>query len=618
MELGYNILFFSTAGYRNSQNDYDKHEQTMFEFAPIEALDGIILAPDTYQIKEFSDLMFEALKSRAACPIVTVRSIVSGYDSVYTEENSAIRKVLRHIIEDHGITDVAFLAGYEGHPDGEVRLKCYYDEMEKHGLPLPEHAVFRGDMWKAKAGEAFDYFFRQGAKPPKAIVCANDYMAVSLCSVIAQNGLSVPQDVLVTGFDNVDGAGETTPTMTTIGRNYSDMAKEAVRLIHRRITEKENGVHTEGNISIGIPTELILRESCGCLSNDLGHYRMSNSLKYEQIVQFIQNQDALTYFSIAASECGRFVDLHDILMGYISVIPSTFRDIYVCLFTEKPYADDAPLTLNELSPAITDDVCLFIGYKDKCDMGLQSVRFKRCHLLPEICDRDEPQTFYFSLLHHGARCFGYTAIQHMPNETLSAFYLHWNVTISNILQSMMSKNALERLSHENYIKSITDPLTGLLNRRGFYEKMNTIWEEKCRSNEQVAFIGIDLDGLKYINDTFGHNEGDKSIHVVSESMIKAAPDDAVMVRTGGDEFIVFLPNASAKNAHEYIRAIKTELRRINDLLKRAYLICISAGAYITTLSEDSNIDECTKQCDIQMYIEKRKRKLDHHTGEEIT
>ena len=175
--LNYDVIIFTTVGFFSSQNEYDSQERGMFSFAPIEQLDGIIVAPDTYEIEGFRDQLYEELKRRAKCPVVSIRHQEEEYDCVYTDENLAIRPLMKHLLEDHGLKRVVFLAGYEGHPDGEKRLQVYKEEMALHGLPVDEEKdIAHGTMWLNCGDMAYEAFFSDTERRPEAVVCANDFI----------------------------------------------------------------------------------------------------------------------------------------------------------------------------------------------------------------------------------------------------------------------------------------------------------------------------------------------------------------------------------------------------------------------------------------------------------
>ena len=136
--LNYDVIVFTTVGYFASQNDYDAQERGMFAFAPIEELDGIIVAPDTYEVGDFRTELRQEIKRRARCPVVALRHRSEEVASTYTDENTAFRPLIRHLLEDHGLKRVVFMAGYPGHPDSEARLQVYREEMAAHGCPADE------------------------------------------------------------------------------------------------------------------------------------------------------------------------------------------------------------------------------------------------------------------------------------------------------------------------------------------------------------------------------------------------------------------------------------------------------------------------------------------------
>ena len=104
----FDVIVFTTVGYFSSQNDYDTQERGMFAFAPIEQLDGIIVAPDTYEIEGFRDQLHSELSARAACPVISIRHLGEEFDCVHTDEDLALRPLLRHLLEDHGLKRICF------------------------------------------------------------------------------------------------------------------------------------------------------------------------------------------------------------------------------------------------------------------------------------------------------------------------------------------------------------------------------------------------------------------------------------------------------------------------------------------------------------------------------
>ena len=112
-----------------------------------------------------------------------------GFPTITTENYEPICDMVEHFIQVHGFRNICFMSGKREMKDAQLRLKAYLDTMEKHGLPVTERMIFHGNYWKSFGEEALNWFLEEGKPLPQAIVCANDYMAISICdSTISQIG----------------------------------------------------------------------------------------------------------------------------------------------------------------------------------------------------------------------------------------------------------------------------------------------------------------------------------------------------------------------------------------------------------------------------------------------
>ena len=150
----------------------------------------------------------------------------------------------------------------------------------------------------------------------------------------------------------------------------------------------------------------------------------------------------------------------------------------------------------------------------------------------------------------------------------------------------------------------TDALTGLYNRRGFCTKYERLLEET--GNKALAVIMCDLDGLKYINDNFGHEEGDNAIHKTACALKACCPPNAVCTRFGGDEMMAVYP--VGENERD-VRALFCEyLDKYNAVSGKPYTVAASMGIYIASEGEKPGFEELVKKSDSLMYDEKKRRK----------
>ena len=600
--LDYDIVIFTTVGYFASQNDYDSQERGMFAFAPMEELDGILIVPDTYEIEGFRDELYEELRTRAKCPVVAMRHLGDEYDCVFTDENMALRPMMRHLLEHHGLKRIRFLAGYEGHPDSELRLQVYREEMKAHGLTVDEEKdICHGNMWLNCGPKAYESLFADPEDRPEAVVCANDYMAVGLMRTLMEHGIRIPEDVIVTGFDNVPTVATNVPTLTTVGQDFAGMTTKAMEELDRQI----RGEKKPGKQRISIEGRLVLGESCGCGYRGDEYYKDLCVDRNNQVDLMNTREVAMTYLTIELNACDDLKDVHRVLVDKMGDTPQ-MRDYYLCLFTEGTDADGVPIFAEEM----TDTACLVHAMRDRQDHGMPMITFNRSRLVPDMAERaDEAQVFYLMLLHQRENAYGYALFHYVPGGIPSAFFQHWNVILSGALSNMHKRYELMLLYEERRLSSITDVMTRLLNRRGLEERLAPDWQRMCARGESVAFVTFDLDRLKTINDTYGHQAGDYAIRLVADAIHRTAPKDAILARMGGDEFLAVMPRATERTANRFKDEFVKQLKKMNREENRSFEVTASCGATVFRLEAFSTVEECIQKSDEEMYHEKDHRHI---------
>lgn len=159
-------------------------------------------------------------------------------------------------------------------------------------------------------------------------------------------------------------------------------------------------------------------------------------------------------------------------------------------------------------------------------------------------------------------------------------------------------------------KAMTDSMTGLLNRGAFEDEFN-IKVKAHSTSEEHAFILIDIDNFKNINDTYGHQKGDKVIRIVADILKKSFREDDLVARLGGDEFaIVFWNVKSQENIKKRIEMIFNYLHGIGNQLDNSNIISISIGV-VCFPNDGGGFDNLYNKADSEMYKVKRKHKGDY-------
>lgn len=107
-----------------------------------------------------------------------------------------------------------------------------------------------------------------------------------------------------------------------------------------------------------------------------------------------------------------------------------------------------------------------------------------------------------------------------------------------------------------------DPLTGLNNRRAFYDKTSALWSTALRNGRNASVMLMDIDSFKHINDTHGHAHGDQVLLAIAEKLKSSIRQGDVLARWGGEEFIVFMPETNPQEAKILAERLRTEIADI--------------------------------------------------------
>jgi len=173
------------------------------------------------------------------------------------------------------------------------------------------------------------------------------------------------------------------------------------------------------------------------------------------------------------------------------------------------------------------------------------------------------------------------------------------IGIMRIFRDITTERSLER----QVIKSAnTDFLTGLYNRRYFYKYVNT----KC-VGKPVSLLSMDLDNFKSINDTYGHHMGDEALVLTADILKKSFSDNELIVRNGGDEFLVILINDNLEQIEVKTQTVLNNLNAAFSARKEFAGVSASIGVAVTP-SLNNDLDQILKQSDMALYEAKRNHK----------
>ena len=479
------------------------------------------------------------------------------------------------------------MSGYLTHPDAQLRLKVFRDVMESRGLPSDGAGVFEGDFWFHKGKEAADYFLSQPERP-EAIVCANDYMAIALATELKKRGIRVPDDIALSGFDGSIEGQEYLPHITSATRERYEIAHMCIQLI-KDLNDEKDELH-----DLRIVPKPIFTHSCGC-----------HSLDYEQESENINNVHAynrsLTYNLYAAESSILKLNKVDNLKGLAEVFKTDscnfgkFNAFFLMphidsdgrLSSESDYTHPS----GKFSPAI------WIDNNNEYDRS--PLTFDFSSMVPQS-KSNKPHSIYIMSVHCADRMFGYAAIEMSEKDIFNEFYNVWLLNIALTLETLMKNDRIKKLIGSLETLSIKDVLTGMLNRRGFDDQSREAILS-IDGKRTVCTMVIDMDGLKRINDDFGHNEGDRAIKGAAEIITRCCDSGEIVGRAGGDEFYIFAPDYSEEKLERFNERLNVLCESYNGYSNKPYSVSLSCGAYLIETDSMGRLEDFLKVSDAKMY-----------------
>lgn len=599
---GFNIavfVWFTGPAERDKQNLGEVNIAFLPDF---NLFDGVIVFANAMH-HEQNRKRLEALFEEVACPIVTIGCKIKNYTNVYTDGYVAMRELMEHLVGEKKLTKIHFVKGFEGNPDGESRYQAYVDVLTEHNIPIVSERVTHGDFYVTGGTLAVKEILDSQIPFPEAIVCANDVMAIIVCDLLMSKGYRVPEDVMITGYDySVEGQRHS-PKMTSIRINFQELG----RTVCQALIDEINSGNVQADISL--PDEVILNESCGYKANDQLidtqsiFYAAAETIQHKMIHQMI-----LLEKNIMESES--FADWTESVKSFVTQME--VNEVYCCVnedFVENIFELDV-MDQEDMSTeerlAYTPNVDVILAYKS--GVFKQKSSFDSAYAFDEMfVESETKKTYIFSPFHYLDRTFGYFVFVDSMFPQGNSLYISWLIkmghSIETIRKQSLLRNALARLD-DMYIK---DSLTGVYNRFGM-ERFFSELKQKCimsRSMVQLSFI--DLDGLKMINDEFGHEEGDRIINAAAMILQKCASKFKV-VRYGGDEFVVMGTVRNEREIENYWKNVEQEINKYNENMKNKAKLSLSYGYDVFKIGVETHLADYLRITDNKMYENKKSKK----------
>ena len=573
----------------------DAGENAIYKLINFRKFDGAILMTNTVMDSITRAEITEAVMQAGIPAVVLDDSSNPAFYNICIDNEKAMRELVEHVVTVHDAKALCYISGPLDNPEANSRYQAFLSVMKAHGLPAGREQIYFGDFRPVSGKEAAKALLRSGQPMPDAIICANDAMALEAIAVLRKNGIRVPQDVIVTGFDNTYFAQHHNPSLTSVARPLYEAGRVAVKMLMQIL----DGEPCEKTVTM--ETVPALRESCGCVSDrdmDFKEYR-------ESVYDLIQRTRAdVSLFDRMISALTGIDTTEDnvrLLGQYMQELGCEECSICLCENWQHAFCGDA-----EQSEAEGYTEIMSAPYV-RTERGSGSVESFRSADMYPIPPADGGNISYFLPLHFREHCLGYYIITNgdFPIRSMlcHTYMLGISQSFENIRKLTNMNNAIRELDRLYVI----DQLCGIYNRNGFIRLADQIFRQCMCSGEKLMIGFIDMDGLKYINDNFGHDDGDFALKTLADVIGACCGSRLTCARFGGDEFIVIGCGMTAEEAEQFERDFHEQLRAVNAVTGKPYRVEASIGTFVTKVTPEMRLFELITEADTIMYEQKKRK-----------
>ncbi len=580
---GNNIVVYALT--LSADDEFNIGESSAVLYDDLTVYDGFIIYAESIYSEKIREVVISKILEQGK-PCASIDFPIDGMINVSSDNESAMRTLSRHLIEKHGIRTVNFIGGPEDSIDAVTRKRVFTEELERVGLKFDNERYYEGDYYARSGRAAVKFFKSRGLLEADAYVCANDQMALGAFYALSDNGIRVPEDTILSGYDNIFEAANHYPRITTVNRFEKKIGEAAYRNVILAIEGKR---YDDNPV---IESESVFAESCGC-----------------DAIRPVNHRLVVNQYSRNKLREARYAEM--------------ISDLTVEL-TNARSADDVVEAVKPCVAELGGDafiLAIFAETEDENNRfqcpanGLRydngSFRIMRKEDIterhPKFDDGEGGNLFIVYSLHYRKRFYGFTSIRNSVMPLFSEFYRVLMMTLSSTLEQVANVTKMQKMIKTLDEMWVFDPMTHVYNRAGFFKFSEKILEEARRDREDMFFIFLDLDGLKKVNDALGHETGDRMICDMADVLRKTRNKEELLMRYGGDEFVVFGKGMSDKEVEAYVARIRKAMEELNGSDEREYTVDASIGYHMVPFDNDKPLSALIELADQEMYKEKREK-----------
>lgn len=560
------LLVFPIAELNNITGGYNYQYVAVTALLTHANIDGIVFPAGTQMRYLSRRELLEYLKTYDGMPIVSIGCDLPGIPSVIVDCTQAYKSLINYLIDEQGCRKFGLMGVRNKSIEAQVRSENILNVLQERNIS--SDSVYRWSAnfdFESAYAELEHYYKEHKSLDFDVILCLNDEMLFATEAFCRNIGKRIPQDILVAGFDNIERDSFSQPSMTSIDQSILDQGYEAVKTIKAIL---DTGKVPEMRC---VESVVYCRESTN--RNPDAKRIESDYLRFDITGTQVSSKYTATEWYLKKFQLYQITSFYtDMQMDITNTelrnrINGDFRSFGIksaaIVLYDKPVIQNVPFEQFVLPEkayvfsAFDNELCYDSSKINKV------VRFNpNKEMIPEGLIKKTCDGTFVRAIFHGEIQYGYFLFS--PGEYDIAIYDMLSQIISSIIDTLVSYREVkkERTSLINRYSQLdkeacSDELTGLNNRRGLYNFGQALLDVGKAMEQTGLIIFGDMDGLKKINDTFGHAEGDRAIIAEAKILKNNFRSNDVIGRIGGDEFALVCPGLTI-DVFEKIKAKVTE------------------------------------------------------------
>jgi len=574
--LGYDVIVYtgiynSMRGYR--YDSYIAGLENIYTLLCMHRLDGIIFAEERFHTQDVIDKINGCLM-QTDTPCLVLGGSTEGANNMNADEYGSMYRITRHMTDEHGCRKLYCLAGVPGHKSSGERLRGFVDACKDCGITVADSDIRYGWFWKDIPAQLGRDIADGTVGCPDAVVCCSDVMAAALTESLKQNGIRVPEDVKVTGFDGGWDSLICQPSVTTVAGRDKQFGADAVC----RLYAMTSGIMPKQEL---FGQSIRFGRSCGCCKE--------SALEPHLIEMIMMNREKRTFIATDFIHRMSEAQTAEELSKRIDEVGHIFKDVKwldICLCSD--WQGDMTNPDDYRQYGCPDEMYLLLS-KREGDNEPAFYSFRTSDILPALNREHNPHLVMLTSLHCNGQIFGYTATAYTDLSFLAAdeYFVSWCDSVANGVRSLQKRLFEQHFSRQLEKLSETDPVTGIFNRRGFIVHAPEMLNQ-YKNDGRKSYLLL----ITYYPDKIGAAD----LGPAMDGILRELCIHRLCARISDSIYAVIIPSQDENDivniSEDLIAAIESSLQdRFGDVRLPEFVTCTAVFADLDNLEIERIFDE---------------------------